>query len=423
MKANLTQREPEILRSWQDARVYQKMQQKNKGLRTYMLHDGPPYANGHIHIGHALNKILKDIIVKYKSMKGFYAPYVPGWDCHGLPIELQVDKNLGEKKEKIGTPEKRRLCRDYAAEFVSIQRDEFKRLGVFGDWDAPYLTMSNRYEGAIVDEFMKFVKRGYVYRGKKPVHWCPSCVTALAEAEVEYADKESPSVYVKFRITDKDVDRHIPALKGRKVYFVIWTTTPWTLPANLALAVNPDYEYSAVSLDGDVIMVAERLKQRMSLKGEELLTVEGRRLEGVKAEHPFIDRESVVILGEFVTAEEGTGIVHIAPGHGEDDYEAGLKYGLDIFAPVDDKGRFTKAVPQFEGQFVFKANEAIIEALRSSGALVATDKISHSYPHCWRCKKPVIFRATEQWFISVSHDGLRERCLEEIDKVEWIPKW
>lgn len=423
MKANLTQREPEILKLWENGRIYDKLQRKNRGQKTYMLHDGPPYANGHIHMGHALNKILKDIIVKFKSMQGFYAPYVPGWDCHGLPIELQVDKNLGEKKEKIGILEKRKLCRDYASGFVAIQREEFKRLGVFGDWNAPYLTMTNSYEGAIVNEFMKFVKEGSVYRGKKPVHWCPSCVTALAEAEVEYADKESPSVYVKFRVQDADVDRYFPELKGRRVYFVIWTTTPWTLPANLALAINPDFEYAAILSEGDILIVADKLKDRIPVKGKELLKVNGKSLEGIRAVHPFIDRESKIILGDFVTAEEGSGIVHIAPGHGEDDYEAGLKYGLEIYAPVDDRGRFTKAVPELEGQFVFKANEAIIETLKQKGALIGVMKITHSYPHCWRCKKPVIFRATEQWFISIDHGGLRKKCLEEIDKVEWIPAW
>ena len=423
MKANLTQREPEILNSWEEKRVYETLQQKNKKGTPYILHDGPPYANGHIHIGHALNKILKDIIVKFKSMQGFYAPYVPGWDCHGLPIELQVDKNLGEKKEKIAILEKRKLCRDYASEFVVIQREEFKRLGVFGDWNDPYLTMSNSYEGAIVNEFVKFVKGGYVYRGKKPVHWCPSCVTALAEAEVEYADKESPSVYVKFRVPDSDVEHFIPGLKGRNVFFIIWTTTPWTLPANLALAVNPDYEYAALSVDGEVFIIASELKDRLPFYGDVLLSVQGKTLEGMRAEHPFVKRHSRVILGDFVTAAEGTGIVHIAPGHGEDDYEAGLKYGLDIYAPVDDKGRFTKAVPEFEGQFVFKANDAIVETLKGKNALLAVQKITHSYPHCWRCKKPVIFRATEQWFISVEHRDLRRHCLEEIHKVNWIPQW
>ncbi|GAB4411728.1 MAG: isoleucine--tRNA ligase [Thermodesulfovibrionales bacterium] len=423
MKANLAQKEPEVLKSWEEKRIYEKIQQKNRGGKHYILHDGPPYANGHIHIGHALNKILKDIIVKFKSMQGFYSPFVPGWDCHGLPIELQVDKNLGGEKEKVGILEKRRLCRDYASEFIDIQREEFKRLGVFGDWAAPYLTMSNSYEGAIVKEFVTFVKNGSVYKGKKPVHWCPSCVTALAEAEVEYAEKESLSIFVKFRVLDGDVNRYLPELNGRNVYLIIWTTTPWTLPANLALAVNPEYEYIAISVDENVFIIAEELRDKVPFKGDVLLSIKGKKLEGMRAEHPFIERESRVILGEFVTAGEGTGIVHIAPGHGEDDYEAGLRYGLDIYAPVDDRGKFTGAVPEFEGQFVFKSNEGIIETLRNRGSLVKVDKVTHSYPHCWRCKKPVIFRATEQWFISMQKNNLRQRCLSEIEKVNWIPAW
>ncbi len=423
MKANLAQKEPDMLKFWYGERVYEQIQLKNKNRETYLLHDGPPYANGHIHMGHALNKILKDIIVKVKSMQGFYSPYVPGWDCHGLPIELQVDKNLGTKKEKIGILEKRKLCREYAAEFVNIQGEEFRRLGVFGDWSMPYLTMTNAYEGAIVEEFMKFVKAGSVYRGKKPVYWCPSCITALADAEVEYADKESPSIFVKFRALDDDVQTYLPGLKGKNVFFIIWTTTPWTLPANLALAVNPDYEYDAVARDGDAFIIADELKERLPFRGEVLLTVKGEKLEGMRAAHPFIGRQSRVILGEFVTAAEGTGIVHIAPGHGEDDYDAGLKYGLDIYAPVDDRGRFTKAVPEFEGQFVFKANESIIETLKQKNALADIGKVTHSYPHCWRCKKPVIFRATEQWFISMKENDLRQRCLSEIDRVKWIPSW
>jgi isoleucyl-tRNA synthetase len=423
MKANLTQREPEIFRFWEEKKVYEHLQMKNKNRETYILHDGPPYANGHIHMGHALNKILKDMIVKFKSMQGFYSPYVPGWDCHGLPIELQVDKNLGDRKEKIGILEKRKMCRDYAAGFVDIQREEFRRLGVFGDWQEPYLTMTNGYEGAIVEEFMKFVKGGYVYRGKKPVHWCPSCVTALAEAEVEYADKQSPSIFVRFRALETDVETFLPELKGKNVFFIIWTTTPWTLPANLALAVNPDYDYDAVSKNNDAFILAGALREKLSPGGEVLLTIKGRRLEGMRAQHPFISRASRVILGDFVTAEEGSGIVHIAPGHGEDDYEAGLRYGLDIYAPVDDRGKFTKAVPEFEGQFVFKANDSIIEKLKEANALLGVEKVTHSYPHCWRCKKPVIFRATEQWFISMQQGGLRQRCLAAIDGVTWIPSW
>ncbi len=434
MKANLTQKEPDMLGFWEEKKIYRKIQEKNKGKNAYMLHDGPPYANGHIHIGHALNKILKDIIVKYKAMQGFYSPYVPGWDCHGLPIELQVDKNLGEKKDKIDALEKRKLCREYAKKFVDIQRDEFKRLGVFGDWAEPYLTMSYGYEGSIVREFAEFVRKGYAYKGKKPVHWCPSCVTALAEAEVEYADKESPSVFVKFEVKSEELKTNLSGIADRKVFFVIWTTTPWTLPANLALAFHPDLEYAAVEQGSEVYIVAEgrleALKEKIGLNGKILAKISGRKLEGINADHPFIERKSKAVLGEFVSLEEGTGIVHIAPGHGEDDYETGLKYGLDIYAPVDDKGKFTKqadvgarhATP-LQGQFVFKANAAIIEILKNKNALIKEEKVTHSYPHCWRCKKAVIFRATEQWFISVEHNSLRKKCLEEIDKVNWVPRW
>ena len=427
MKANLSQREPEMLKSWDEKKIYQKIQEKNKSLNPYILHDGPPYANGHIHMGHALNKILKDIIVKYKSMKGFYAPYVPGWDCHGLPIELQVDKNLGEKKEGIDIIEKRKLCKEYAAKFVEIQKEEFKRLGVFGDWERPYLTMTYDYEASIVREFNKFVKNKYVHKRKKPVHWCPSCVTALAEAEVEYADKESPSVFVKFELDEENIKGFFPQLKDRKVSVVIWTTTPWTLPANLAIAFHPDFDYVAVEKEDEVYIVAEgrleALKERIGLSGKVLLKVSGKDLEGMNADHPFVNRKSQAVLGEFVSLEEGTGIVHIAPGHGEDDYEIGLKYGLDIYAPVDDKGKFTKHAGELEGQFVFKANTAIIEMLKDKDRIIKEEKITHSYPHCWRCKKAIIFRATEQWFISVEHNDLRRKCLEEIERVSWIPKW
>ena len=428
MKANLSQREPEMLKSWDERRIYEKMlDHRKESGRRYILHDGPPYANGHIHMGHALNKILKDIIVKYHAMNGKYAPYVPGWDCHGLPIELQVDKNLGEKKETIDIVEKRKLCKEYASKFVAVQRDEFRRLGVFGDWDAPYLTMSFGYEAAIVREFFRFVESKSVYKGKKPVHWCPSCVTALAEAEVEYADKESPSVYVKFGVNEENVSKYLPGLKGRKVSVIIWTTTPWTLPANLAVAFHPDFEYAAVEHNGEVYIVAdgrrEALKEKIGLGGPVLATVRGRELEGMPAEHPFIERQSKSVLGEFVSLEDGTGIVHIAPGHGEDDYEVGLTYGLEIYAPVDDRGKFTKQAGELEGQFVFKANAGIIEILKSRSALVKEEKITHSYPHCWRCKKAVIFRATEQWFISVEFNDLRKKCLEEIDRVNWVPKW
>lgn len=427
MKANLSQKEVEILNFWDNNHIYQKIQEKNRNNKSFILHDGPPYANGNIHIGHALNKILKDIIVKYKSMQGFYSPFVPGWDCHGLPIELQVDKNLGEKKEHVDILTKRRLCREYADKFVNIQREEFKRLGVFGDWGKPYLTMSYDYEASIAREFFRFVSSGYVYKGKKPVHWCPSCITALAEAEVEYAEKESPSIYVRFQVLAEDTKKYLPKLSLEKVYIVIWTTTPWTLPANLALAVHPELIYAAVQEGEEIHIVAEdslhTLKENGVIKGEIVLKIPGNKLEGLRAKHPFIDRESRVIIGDFVTAGEGTGIVHIAPGHGEDDYEVALKYGLDIYAPVDDKGKFTKHVPEFEGQFVFKANEGIIALLKERKAILGDKKIRHSYPHCWRCKKPVIFRATEQWFISMEKGNLRVKCLKEIERVEWIPSW
>lgn len=425
MKANLVHKELEMLKFWEERKIYEKIQDKNRQGPHYILHDGPPYANGNIHIGHALNKILKDIIVKYHSMKGFYSPYVPGWDCHGLPIELQVDKNLGDKKEKIDVLSKRLLCRQYAEKYFQIQKDEFKRLGVFGDWDKPYLTMSYDYEATIVREFFRFVDNNAVYKGKKPVHWCPSCITALAEAEVEYGEKESPSIFVKFQISNQEVGKYLPELKGKKVFIIIWTTTPWTLPANLALAVHPDLIYAAAEKENDIFIVAEEtlnsLTSKNIISGKAIFKFKGSRLEGIDAIHPFIERTSKIIPAEFVSAEEGTGIVHIAPGHGEDDYELGIKYGLDIYAPVDDKGKFTKAVPQFEGQFVFKANDEIIKVLLDKGALTHVEKMRHSYPHCWRCKKPVIFRATEQWFISM--EFLRDKCLEEINKIKWIPEW
>ncbi len=429
MKANLAQREPSTLAFWEENDIYRKIQEKNRNAPVYILHDGPPYANGHIHIGHALNKILKDFIVKFKSMAGFRAPFVPGWDCHGLPIELQVDRNLGERKDKIGLLEKRELCKAYAAEFVAIQRDEFRRLGVFGDWQNPYLTMSNAYEATIVREFCRFVEAGSVYKGKKPVHWCPSCVTALAEAEVEYGNKESPSIYVKFAVDDVDVGKYLPPLAGKTVFVLIWTTTPWTLPANLALAFHPDLTYCVIEWGGENYLVAEARKgalgEKLGSDGRHLFSVEGRKLEGMRARHPFIERESIAVLGDFVSVEEGTGIVHIAPGHGEDDYETGLRYGLDIYAPVDRHGKFhftkSEALAEIDGKFVFAANADIIALLKERNALVGEEKVTHSYPHCWRCKKPVIFRATEQWFISMEKNDLRRKALAEIDSVVWIP--
>jgi isoleucyl-tRNA synthetase len=429
MKANLAKKEKELLEYWDKNQTYQKMQQKGS-KKNYILHDGPPYANGHIHLGHTLNKVLKDMIVKYKTMQGHYSPYVPGWDCHGLPIEHQVDKKLGSKKDSTPINEKRKLCRDYAKQFVDIQRDEFKQLGVFGDWDNPYITMSYAYEATIIREFNRFVEKDYVYKGKKPVHWCPNCVTALAEAEVEYADKESPSIYVKFRVLDSKGKFELDSDKG--TYFVIWTTTPWTLPANMALALHPDFNYQHVQTpDGELIIAQDLIQDCMEKIGYEItdFTVTdgawaGATLEGIVCKHPWIEREVKTILGDHVTLEQGTGIVHTAPGHGEEDFEIGLKYGLDVFAPVNDKGVFTDEADEFSGQFVFKANENIINKIKELGSLLGdAEMIAHSYPHCWRCKKPVIFRATEQWFISMEKNDLRKRALEEINKTKWIPKW
>jgi len=425
MKANLAAREPETLAFWRERRVYARRLERNRENTPFILHDGPPYANGHLHIGHALNKILKDIIVKYKLMRGHYAPYVPGWDCHGLPIELQVDKKLGSKKKDLSLVERRRKCREYAARFVEIQRDEFVRMGGFGHWDEPYLTMSFDYEAAIVREFANFVRSGHVYQGKKPVHWCASCVTALAEAEVEYADKTSPSVYVSFPLVDGEAEKIHPALAARRVSIVIWTTTPWTLPANQALAVRPDIVYAALERDGEVLILArdrvEALAPRFGAADRALAEIPGATLVGRKARHPFLDRTVPVVPADFVSTEDGSGVVHIAPGHGDDDYRVGLEHGLEVYAPVDDYGRFTAEVPDFEGEPVFKANPGIIRTLESGGRLLGREEIEHSYPHCWRCKKPVIFRATEQWFISMAHDGLRQRALEEIDRVAWHP--
>ena len=426
MKANLKELEPRMIGKWQNEKTYDRMQDRPGSGKSYILHDGPPYANGHIHIGHALNKILKDIIVKFKSMQGFKSPYVPGWDCHGLPIEHQVLKSLGPKKEGMDKSEIRRLCREYAEKFIDIQREEFKRLGVFGNWNSPYLTMNFGYEAAIVREFGKFVAAKGVYKGKKPVYWCGFDQTALAEAEVEYADHESPSVYVRFPLPN--AGKTLPSLSGKNVSVVIWTTTPWTLIANLAVALHPEFDYVAVERDGDVFILAEGLlTQAMEKFGITQYRIiekfKGRKLEGLKARHPFIDRDSLIILGDHVTLETGTGAVHTAPGHGQDDYEAGLRYGLDVYAPVDDKGRFTKEAGAFAGEQVFKANKAIIELLKSKGALLAEEKIVHSYPHCWRCKNPVIFRATEQWFISMKQNDLLKKTVENIHAVSWVPAW
>ncbi len=427
MKASLTKREPEILENWEAMNLYQRLRTISKGREPYILHDGPPYANGHIHLGTALNKILKDMIVKSRQMSGFDAIYVPGWDCHGLPIEHQVDKELGDKKKELSQVDIRRHCRRYAERFIDIQRNEFKRLGVLGEWDDPYLTMTYKYEATIARELGRFFANGGVLRSKKPIYWCAGCRTALAEAEVEYHDHTSPSVYVKFEMKEAD-RRRFPELARKPTSVVIWTTTPWTLPANLAIALHPDFEYVAVDVGAEILILARGLlDQCMEAFGIASYTVvrtfRAAELERLTCLHPFIDRDSVIILGDHVTLEAGTGCVHTAPGHGREDYEIALQYGLDIYAPVDDDGRFTDDVPFFAGEFVFAANDAVNREIRSRGKLLLEQQITHSYPHCWRCKQPVIFRATEQWFISMENNDLRRQALKCIDQVQWVPSW
>jgi isoleucyl-tRNA synthetase len=428
MKANLAKREPEILRTWEETDLYGTLRRLSKNRPRYVLHDGPPYANGHIHMGHALNKILKDVIVRSRQMLGYDSVYVPGWDCHGLPIEHQVEKELGSRKLQMSQLEIRRLCRAYAERFVDIQRDEFRRLGVVGDWSRPYLTMSYDYEAAIARELAKFIAQGSVYKSKKPIYWCLSCGTALAEAEVEYEERRSPSIYVRFPLVS-DLSGKAPAVRGKRVSVLIWTTTPWTIPANLAIALHPDITYALVATGDEVWIMAEGLVEQVMAKAavssyEILARPSARDLQGLKCRHPFIDRDSLIVLGSYVTMDTGTGCVHTAPGHGREDYETALAYGLEIYSPVDDEGRFTADVPFFAGQQVFAANPAISAKLAEVGSLVHQESIMHSYPHCWRCKEPVIFRATEQWFIGMETNGLRRKTLEAIkNEVEWVPSW
>jgi len=416
MKANLPQREPQSLARWEEGRLHEKITAARHDAPLFVLHDGPPFANGDVHIGTALNKILKDVIVKYKTMRGFRVPYVPGWDCHGQPIEYKVTKELGDKAKAISQTELRKRCRAYAEKYIDVQRQQFKRLGVFGDWEHPYLTMTPSYEAEIIGALADMVGDGYIYRGKKPVYWCATCRTALAEAEVEYADHVSPSVYVKFPV------------KGRKNEFaVIWTTTPWTLPANLAIAVKPELGYVRARTNGETWILAEGLVAQVAQAcGVEFEIVEkmpGRALEGLVTRHPFMDRDSPIVFSPYVTLEQGTGLVHTAPGHGAEDYEIGQKYGLETLAPVDDGGVFTAEAGPFAGQFVFKANKSIVEHLRKIGVLAASADVKHSYPHCWRCKNPIIFRAMEQWFIALDHRGLRQSALDEVKNVRWVPAW
>jgi len=428
MKANLVKKEPEMLAKWDEIDLYQLIRKASDGRKPYMLHDGPPYANGNIHMGTAFNKILKDIIVKSRQMAGFDVPYVPGWDCHGLPIEHKVDEQLGEKKKSMSQAEIRGVCRKYAESFIDIQRDEFKRLGVMGEWNRPYLTMNYPYEATIVREFGKFALNGNLVRSKKPIYWCISCETALAEAEVEYADHSSPSIFVKFPMIS-DLGDKFPSLKGKDVSVVIWTTTPWTMPANLAIALHPVLEYVAVEIPtGEILILAEGLLRvcmdTFGISGYKVLErFNGPELEHMQARHPIYDRPSLIVLAPYVTLEAGTGCVHTAPGHGREDYETGLLYNLDVYSPVDAEGRFTPDVEFFAGMNVFEANRAVIDKLDELGALLKEQKITHEYPHCWRCKKPVIFRSTEQWFISMEKNELRKKALDAIDTVRWFPSW
>jgi len=428
MKARLANREPEQLKTWEENRLYDKIRQSSLDRDLFILHDGPPYANGHIHIGTALNKILKDIIVRSRQMSGFDAVYVPGWDCHGLPIEHNVEKELGAEKLKMTQAEIRRSCRAYAEKYIDIQREEFKRLGVMGEWENPYLTMNYAYEATIAHECGKFALDGSLFRSKKPIYWCCSCQTALAEAEIEYHDESSPSIFVKFPLED-DLSDQIPGLVGKNVFVVIWTTTPWTIPANLAIALHPDFTYAAVDTkNGEVLILAEELVEgcmkSFGFSDYSILAEMGSdSLERKKCRHPLYDRVSLIILGQHVTLEAGTGCVHTAPGHGREDYEVGLLYDLEAYSPVDDTGCFTQEADPFSGRFVFEANSDIVAKLQENRALVLREEMKHSYPHCWRCKKPVIFRATPQWFISMDKTGLRKNSLEEIDRVTWIPHW
>ncbi len=429
MKAKLAQNEPEMLKKWVETGLYEKILNSRRGAPSFVLHDGPPYANGHIHLGTTMNKILKDFIVKSHTMMGFLAPYVPGWDCHGLPIEMHVDRALGARKKDMSTIAVREECRDYALKFIDIQRNEFRRLGVFGEWENPYLTMNTSYEADILRLLAAFFKSGNVYKGLRPVYWCPHDQTALAEAEIEYKDRTSPSIYVKFPMVS-DLAGRFPALAGKRVSVIIWTTTPWTLPANLAIAVHPDYEYVAFEAKerGEVFIVAKRLlpvvAEELGFKDTvSLATFPGKELEGLKAHHPWIERESLIVLASYVTLEDGTGAVHTAPGHGQEDYLTGLAYNLEIYAPVDNEGKFLPQVERYAGLNVFEANSRITADMKREGTLLKEGRLSHSYPHCWRCKNPVIFRATSQWFIAMDAAGLRGRALEEIKKVRWIPPW
>jgi isoleucyl-tRNA synthetase len=426
MKANLAQREKEFLAFWAERDIYGKMQDKPNGAPTFVLHDGPPYANGHIHIGTAFNKILKDFIPKYKSMRGYRAPYVPGWDTHGLPIELKVLKEEGVDKDQLSPVDLRAKCAKYALGFVDVQREEFKRLGVLGDWDNPYLTLRPEYEAAQIEAFADMVEKGLVYKGQKPVFWCTDCQTALAAAEIEYEDEASPSIYVAYPM--RKLSKSMGQIPMEDLFVVIWTTTPWTLPASMAVAVHPQYQYGVfcASNGSRLIMAVERkeafeAESGISL-GEAIRVFSGAELEGAIAEHPFYaDRDIPLVLADYVVLDSGTGCVHTAPGHGVEDFETGVRYGLEILNPVDNKGVFVKDTPLVGGMSISDGAKLVMSTLAESGRLLFSGKIKHSYPHCWRCKRPVIFRSTDQWFVSVQ--AFREEAMGAIESVKWVPAW
>jgi isoleucyl-tRNA synthetase len=440
MKADLAKREPEMLAAWERDDVYGKIRKVAKGRPTFILTDGPPYANGALHLGHSLNKILKDIIVKSRTLDGYDAPYVPGWDCHGLPIEMQVEKTHGRVGAKISAKAFRAACREYAIKQIDLQRGEFKRLGVLGDWDHPYLTMAPRFEAEQLRAFSLIIKNGHLYKGFKPVHWCLNCRSALAEAEVEYEDKTSPSIYVRFEVVDRaDLAQRmgVPAEQQRTLFnepvsLAIWTTTPWTLPANRAVALHPQFDYALVEFDSGagperLLLASELVNALMQTLGvaewSVLGEVKGAALELLTLQHPFYDRQVPVVLGEYVTLDTGTGAVHTSPGHGLDDYIVGRRYNLEIDNPVGGDGRFLPSTPLFAGEQVFDANAHVIKVLLENGRLLKDEPYHHSYPHCWRHKTPVIFRATPQWFISMEQAGLRKGALEAISHVDWMPSW
>lgn len=436
MKADLPKREPEFLSQWEKLDIYHKLLEKNSAGKTdkrFILHDGPPYANGHLHMGHALNKILKDIIVKFNSMQEFYSPYVPGWDCHGLPIEHQLMKEKNWDKRKVGRVQFRQEATRYAENFVNIQRQEFKRLGVFGEWDKPYKTLSPDYEACIARTFYDLLEKGFIYREKKPVYWCIFDETALAEAEVEYEDRTDTSIFIKFPIQEwpnNETAQNVAKAAGKRVSVLVWTTTPWTLPANVALAFHPDQTYflwESKSTTEKFIVGAPGLKvleKKYGAGGKTDVQITGLELEGILCKNPLNNNSSSGVLAEFVSSEDGTGVVHIAPGHGQDDYMVGREYGLPVLSPVDERGRFSSEVlpNSLVGQSVWDANKNIIQILSAAQMLVEEERISHSYPHCWRCKNPILFRATEQWFLRVD-DAFRKKLLEQVDRVEWIPDY